>query len=107
MSKRTRLSLALLCGLVFLAALGLFRLLVRPLFAPPREEIGPIHALAFCPEGERFVTGNQDGTVRMWDATTGEELRSFGQQRPAVVAVAVSPDGRHVAGSWEELGLSH
>jgi WD40 repeat protein len=60
------------------------------------DEIGPIHAVAFCPGGQHLVTANQDGTVRLWDVTTGQEVRRYGRQRPAVTALAVSPDGKRI-----------
>jgi WD40 repeat protein len=66
------------------------------------REIDFVHAVAFCPDGRRFVTGSQDGTVRLWDAVTGEELRRFGRQRPAVTALAVSADGRYVFATANE-----
>lgn len=35
---------------------------------------GAIGALAFAPDGSVFATGAEDGTVRLWNPRTGEEL---------------------------------
>ena len=37
------------------------------------------------------------GAVRLWDARTGRLLRRLGDRAEQVMAVALSPDGRHVA----------
>ena len=29
---------------------------------------------SFSPDGARIVTASNDGTARLWDATTGEEI---------------------------------
>jgi hypothetical protein len=57
---------------------------------------GPIDAVAWSPDGKRFVTGSWDGKVRMWDAATGEVLWSadHGQY---VHSVAFAANGRLVA----------
>ena len=41
----------------------------------PRE--GASHALALVlPAGKQLVSGGQDGTVRVWDITSGKETAS-------------------------------
>jgi WD40 repeat protein len=62
------------------------------------EEIGPIHVVAFCPDGVRFVTANQDGSIRLWETASGKEIRRYlkNDEGGAAIAVAVSPDGKHL-----------
>lgn len=61
-----------------------------------REYLGhtmSVVALAFSGDGERFLTGSNDGTARMWDTATGAVLRTFKGHSGRVLAVAFSPDG--------------
>ncbi len=66
-----------------------------------------IAALAFSPGGRRLVSADRDGVVKVWDASTGLEKRSWrggAENPPAVSFLSFSPDGRLVIlGSW--LGL--
>jgi WD40 repeat protein/DNA-binding SARP family transcriptional activator len=56
-----------------------------------------VRAVSFSPDGSRIVTGSWDGTARLWDAATGEQLAVLGVwDRPAVIAAAFSPDGRFI-----------
>jgi WD40 repeat protein/serine/threonine protein kinase len=57
---------------------------------------GPILCLAFSADGSMLVSGGSDGTVRLWRAEDGEELRCLTGHQGAVRGVAVSPDGRVV-----------
>lgn len=50
----------------------------------------------FFADGTRLATGAGDGSVRLWDVTTGTELTKF-ESTGFFAALAVSPDGRWVA----------
>ncbi len=44
----------------------------------------------------------RDGTVRLWDADTGQHLRTITGHTDNVNSVAFSPDGEKIAsGSWD------
>ena len=47
---------------------------------------------AFWPAG-RALTGYGDGSVALWDLTTGKEMKRFEHPGTKVTAVAISPDG--------------
>src|SRR5262249_3779318 len=52
-------------------------------------------------DGRRLVTGNWDGTVRLWDVQTGRPLHRMRGHTGWVLGVAFSPDGRRVASGGE------
>src|SRR5207253_411209 len=52
---------------------------------------------AFSPDGNRIVSGSQDGTVKVWDAQTGQETLTLKGHTGGVTSVAVSADGRRIA----------
>jgi WD40 repeat protein len=57
---------------------------------------GPIHDFAFSRDGQRLVSGSEDGTIRVWDVAEGRQLVCFRGHEGAVTCVAFSPDGRRV-----------
>jgi WD40 repeat protein len=54
--------------------------------------------VAFSPNGRRLATAESEGTLQLWDATTGQPFGAFleGHTGP-VLGVAFSPDGRRLA----------
>lgn len=65
---------------------------------------GDVWAVAFLPDGERFVTGGGDSTVRVWRVSDGKCLRTFNHEGP-VWAVAASPDGKTVAAAGTDANV--
>jgi WD40 repeat protein len=54
---------------------------------------GPIHGLAFSPDGRLLVTGGNDGAVTLRDASTWAESSRYDWKLGNVQDVAFSPDG--------------
>ena len=53
-------------------------------------------SVAFSPDGTRIVTGDCDGTTKVWDARTGKPLVELKGHAGTVNSVAFSPDGTRV-----------
>jgi WD40 repeat protein len=55
--------------------------------------------IVFSPDGTLVATASEDGTARIWDASTGRPLHTLFGHEGSVTGVAFSPDGTTVATS--------
>jgi WD40 repeat protein len=56
-----------------------------------------VHAVAVSPDGTQVLTGDDGGTVRLWDAADGRQHGDDLRYPASVRCLAFSPDGRTVA----------
>lgn len=58
---------------------------------------------AFTPNSQQIAAGLSDGSLRLWNAATGAEVRRFLGHQAGVKAIAISPDGqRLISGSADQ-----
>ncbi|MBN1286726.1 MAG: protein kinase [Anaerolineae bacterium] len=100
---RAALILALLVAiaLVIGAAAAGAALLSRPTGPEPAlswaADLDTVWDLAFSPGGDKLAAANADGTVRLFNPGTGQEIGVLRGHQGAVNAVAFRPDGEHMA----------
>ena len=63
---------------------------------------GPVRAVAISADGRRAISGDDGGTVRVWDLDTGEPLRTLADHHGRVFAVAISADGRRAVSGGQD-----
>lgn len=71
-----------------------------------RGHEGDVHGVAFSLDGSRLVSGSKDGTVRLWDVASGEELACCRGHKHGVWGVAFAPgdppgEERIASASWD------
>ncbi len=83
----------------------------KELLALEAQKGGYAWTVAFTPDGKQAVTGGgnallelptTDESLRLWDLTTGKEIRQFQGHTKDIRRVAISPDGKQLlSGSFD------
>lgn len=61
-----------------------------------------VTSVAFSPDRKYALSGSYDKTLKLWEISTGREIRSFIGLLCNVDSVAFSPDGKYaLSGGWD------
>ncbi len=61
-----------------------------------RGHRGAVRALRYSPDGRLLATGSDDGTLRLWDPTTGTLRRALVRSNSVNTCIDWSPDGNYL-----------
>jgi WD40 repeat protein len=62
-----------------------------------------ILSVAFSKDGVQIVSGSYDGSVRVWDASTGAALQRINAHAGTVASVAFSHNGIHIVSGSDDM----
>ncbi len=61
-----------------------------------------VNCLTYSPDGTQFMSGSEDGTIKIWDAKSGICLMTLEEQATPVMALHYSPGGtKFISGSGD------
>ena len=62
----------------------------------------PVSSVVVSPDAQRIVSGDWDGTVRVWDVANGTQVGLYRSPSNRVDSVAISPTGQEIAAGGQD-----
>ncbi len=63
---------------------------------------GNVSGVAFSPQGGQLASVSWDGTIRLWDLASGQQVNTLPGHADRITSLVYSPDGARLAsGSWD------
>jgi len=76
-----------------------------PQLVLPIGHTSPVTSVAVSPDGKYVLSGSVDSTMKLWEVSTGREIRTFSIYNHSVTKVEFSPDGNYIL-SGSEIGCA-
>jgi uncharacterized protein YjiK len=86
-----------LTGLTSLGPIPTSSAQARPELVLQTGHTGSVFSVSFSPDGKRLATASGDRTAALWDAASGQKLRTLKGHTSDVESVSFSPDGKRLA----------
>jgi WD40 repeat protein len=67
---------------------------------------GPVCSIAFSPDGQTLASGGVDGTIKLWDVSSGQEVGGFPADTFEVSSVCWTPDGKTLASGGSSTSVN-
>ncbi|MBN4003900.1 NACHT domain-containing protein [Nostoc sp. LPT] len=67
--------------------------------------LGSVLSVTFSPDGNLLATGDSNGFVRLWEATSGNEILTFKGHTDWVRSITFSPEGKTFASGSDDMTI--
>ncbi len=64
-----------------------------------------VTGFVFHPDSKKILSFHDDGSLRLWDCETAQEIKRYNPSKAKAVAAAISPNGRTIASAHDDGAL--